>query len=98
MTPFIVPAGLEFAAARLARDADGMLSFDTQILARVFCANGISTESLSDEDTVCEVLMQWYLTHMDAGGAPDPVMEDLYAEVAAEDALGDGLSHPPGRA
>lgn len=33
-----------------------------------------------------------------ADGPPDPTAEDLIGEVRAEDQLGDGTSHAPGRA
>lgn len=33
-----------------------------------------------------------------SGIDPDPVMEDLIAEIAAEDATGSGISHKPGAA
>lgn len=44
------------------------------------------------------LIAAWYAAHRQRGGVADPVQEDLLAEIAAEDAHGDGLSHAPGRA
>ena len=44
------------------------------------------------------MVVTWYARHRELGGDIDLVMEDLIAETAAEDMLGDGLSHQPGTA
>ena len=51
-----------------------------------------------DEDALGELISTWYNRHIAAGGARDPVADDLIAEVGAEDAAGQPYSHTPGRA
>ena len=46
----------------------------------------------------CELMQRWYDLHLAAGGARDPVMENLRAEIAAEDRLQGGIHIPPGTA
>lgn len=95
-----IPAELDFADLKLARDADGHLSFDASIVARIAAASGLRDDWVlgQPEDVLAEVLARWYRAHRAAGGAPDPVQEDLIAETRLEDARGGGLSYPPGRA
>lgn len=97
-TRFSVPPDLPFASLQLRRAADGTIEFDAQALGRLLAHNGIAPTALPDEDAVSELLTAWYLAHRAGGGDPDPTMQDLLAEMRAEDDLGDGLSHPPGRA
>lgn len=50
------------------------------------------------EDNLAALLDAWYREHLARGGKADPVQEDLIAEAIAENQLGGGLSHSPGRA
>jgi hypothetical protein len=50
------------------------------------------------EDNVSGLIIGWYQAHRQQGGEPDPVAEDLIAEVLAEDAAGQNTSLPPGSA
>lgn len=95
-----IPDDLPFSALKLARDADGTVSLDWTPIRRICAENGIDPEIFSDapEDNVSALLVAWYSTHRARGGEPDPVADDLLAEVLAEDALGAGISHAPGRA
>lgn len=95
-----IPPDLGFADLRLARDADGAVSFDTSVIHRIELASGIEPGFFMErpEDVVADLIVGWYTTHRQHGGAPDAVAEDLLAEVRAEDELGSGLSHAPGRA
>lgn len=95
-----IPEGLDFADLRLARDADGAVSFDWAVIERICRANNLPVEMLREgpEDNVAGLLIGWYSSHRNAGGAPDPVAEDLLAEVKAEDAAGQAFSYEPGRA
>jgi len=44
-------------------------------------------EVLASEDLACELICEWYLAHIEAGGEPDPLAEQILAEVAeAQDA------------
>ena len=99
LTTLRIPAGLTYADLKLQRDPDGAVSYDASVLARVCEASGIDAARFAaDEDALSALLTAWYRAHRAAGGAPDPVQEDLLAEVAAEDARGGGISHAPGQA
>ncbi|EWC40191.1 hypothetical protein B597_016575 [Stutzerimonas stutzeri KOS6] len=95
-----IPEGLDFADLRLSREPDGGVSFDWGVIERICAASGLPVELLRDapEDNVAGLLLAWYQAHIQAGGSADPVAEDLLAEVRAEDAAGQFVSHAPGRA
>ncbi|PTU76824.1 hypothetical protein DBO86_22740 [Pseudomonas indoloxydans] len=100
LTRLAIPDDLTFSDLRLARDADGAVSFDWAVIERICRANNLPVELLREgpEDNVAGLLIGWYSAHRNAGGAPDPVAEDLLAEVQAEDAAGQAFSYEPGRA
>lgn len=100
MARVAIPADLDFSALRLARDSDGAVSFDWGVIERICQASSLPVELLRDgpEDNVAQLVIQWYRAHRAAGGAVDPVAEDLIAEASLEDERGEGMSHPPGRA
>ena len=100
LTRVAIPEGLDFADLRLARDADGAVSFDWGVIERICRANNLPVELLLEgpEDNVAGMLIGWYSAHRSAGGAPDAVVEELLAEVQAEDAAGQAFSYEPGRA
>lgn len=89
-----------FAALQLQRDPKtGDLTFAIAAIERLCAANGIDADRImSSEDNTSGLIVAWYAAHMAAGGAPDPVAEDLLAEMRAEDAMGGRQSYPPGRA
>lgn len=95
-----IPADLPFSALKLARDADGNVSFDWAPIERICAASGVDVAILRDgpEDSLAGLLIAWHRQHLAAGGAPDPVYVDLAGEVIAEDAAGQQYSHAPGRA
>lgn len=95
-----IPNGVDFSDLRLARDADGGVSFDWFVIERICQASGMPVEMLRDgpEDNVAGLIIAWYQAHLQQGGQPDPVADDLIGEVRAEDAAGQTTSHAPGRA
>lgn len=95
-----IPNDVDFADLKLARDSDGAASFDWSPIERICEASGLDIAVLMDgpEDNVAGLLMQWYMAHRTAGGAPDPVQEDLINETMLEDSAGQPFSLPPGRA
>ncbi len=95
-----IPDDLHFADLRLGRKTDnGNITFSIEIIERVCAASGIDTELvLSCEDNVSELIVGWYAAARQAGEPPDPVAEELLAEVRAEDTAGQSYSHQPGRA
>ena len=98
--PINIPADLDFSELKLARDPDGMVSFDQKAIETIEQASGIAAGFFMSqpEDAVSSVIFAWYRHHLSSGGAPDATAEDLIAEVRAEDAAGQYASHPPGRA
>lgn len=95
-----IPGGVEFADLRLSREMDGSISFDWSVIEKICEASGMTAETFRDapEDSVATLLITWYQAHRKQGGEADPVAEDLFGEVAAEDAAGQDASHRPGRA
>lgn len=95
-----IPDDLEFSALNLARDPDGMVSFDWSPIERICEANGIDVSMFRDapEDNVGGLITAWYAEHRARGGEPDPVQEDLIAEARIEDERGGGISYRPGLA
>lgn len=100
MARITIPAGLDFADLKLARDPDGHVSFDWAPIERICEASGIDVALFreSTEDNLAGLVTAWYREHLSRGGARDPVQDDLIAEVEAEDAAGQPYSYPPGRA
>lgn len=90
----------DFSALQLQRDPkNGDLTFAVAPIERLCTANNMDAALiLASEDSTSGLIVAWYAAHIAAGGAPDPVAEDLLAEIRAEDALGSGQSYPPGRA
>jgi len=95
-----IPEGLSFSALRLARNRNGMVSFDWAPIERICSLSGVDVAIFRDapEDNLAALLDAWYREHLSRGGEKDSVQEDLIAEAIAENQLGGGLSHSPGRA
>lgn len=101
IAPITIPEGVAFADLRLARDgATGNVSFDTAVIEHIERESGLPAGFFmgQHEDAVAALITGWYSAHRAAGGAADPVAEDLLTEVRAEDAAGQHYSHKPGRA
>lgn len=100
LTKVAIPDDLDFSGLRLARDPDGGVSFDWAVIERICEASGLPVEILRDgpEGNVAGLIVGWYNAHRQRGGDPDPVAEDLIAEVQVENEHGGGQSHAPGRA
>lgn len=95
-----IPDDVNFADLRLVRKPDGAVGFDWAPIERICAASGVPIDLLRDgpEDNVAALIVGWYAAHRQAGGDVDLVAEDLLAEVRAEDAAGQSVSHVPGRA
>lgn len=100
LTKITIPDDVQFADLKLQRDPDGAVSFDWSPIERICRASGLDVAILRDgpEDNVAALIMHWYGAHRAAGGAPDPVQDDIIAEALIEDAAGQPFSHQPGRA
>lgn len=95
-----IPSDLTFADLKLARDPDGMVSFDMGVIEKIEMASGLPAGYFMGrpEGELAGLLNHWYQAHLADGGAPDPAQEDLITEVKLEDQHGGGLSHQPGSA
>lgn len=100
ITPISIPSGLAFSDLKLARDADGSVSFDATVIAKIEADSGLPDGFFmgQDEGAVADLIAHWYRAHIAAGGDPDSVQEDLVTEARIEDERGFGLSHQPGLA
>jgi hypothetical protein len=95
-----IPDDLDFSDLRLARDSDGMVSFDWSPIEKICAISGVDVAIFREapEDNLAALIDAWYREHLSRGGEQDPVQEDLIAEATAENQFGAGLSHRPGRA
>lgn len=100
MAKVAIPDDLTFSDLHVARDADGSVSFDWAVIERICEVSGLPVEMFRDapEDNVARLIVGWYHTHRQHGGASDPVAEDLIAEALAEEKRGQTVSHQPGSA
>lgn len=100
LTKIAIPKDLPFSALNLQRDADGHISFDIGVIKQICDASGLPLAMFTEspEDNLAQLVMAWYARHRESGGDPDPVVEDLIAEVIAEDSAGQRYSHKPGSA
>jgi hypothetical protein len=75
--PIVAPAEFTFGDLGLRYDhAAGTISLVQRVLVRLIEANGLDVEAvLADETKQRALIAGWYLTHIEAGGAPDPVIE-----------------------
>ena len=80
----IVPKGLNFADLALEREAvTHRLLFLPWHLGELCLVNGLDPEAvLASGDLSCELICEWYVAHRQTGGDPDPVAEEILAEVA----------------
>ena len=85
-----IPENLEFSMLHLVRDVSpgGNIQFSRRAIEHICEANALDMGVFSgDEDNLSWLLMGWYAKHRELRGAPDPVMEDLIAEVRIEDRI-----------
>ena len=69
--------------ARLREPGTGRLLFAPDPLAEFCTSNGIrADDTLGDEHAACCLIDEWYYLHVVAGGGdPDPVVEEIMAEL-----------------
>ena len=100
MMKITIPANLPFSALRLGRAEDGSVLFSRDAVKQVARASGLPVQFFlnTDENNVASLIVAWYQVHRQHGGEPNPVADDLIAEVAFEDATGQSYSLSAGRA
>lgn len=83
MLPFTVPASVSFADLRLALEPNGQISYNPMVITSIAQASGLPGLFFMQSDAMAtEVIFRWYSAHRLAGGAPDPVAEQLIAEAS----------------
>jgi hypothetical protein len=67
-------------------------------IAAICKASDLDLAELVDgaQPLVVPLIAAWYRTHIDEGGAPDPVQEDLLEENRLEMERGGGFTYPAG--
>lgn len=83
----VIPDDVKFEDLQLAFDDEGGTSFNWQPIEHICHVNGVSLDVFkrSHEDNVSGLIVGWYVKHCEAGGAQDSVMEEVFAEVLAEE-------------
>lgn len=87
-----IPDGVSFEQLKLSRDPVTLsVEFDWAPIEAICAASGVDPAVFKDshEDNVSGLIHAWYMGHLANGGAPDPVQEQLHAEVEAEDWAGE---------
>jgi hypothetical protein len=85
------PDTIKFEDLKLSRDpVTGDVSFDWMPIELICQHSGIDSDMFRNthEDNVAGLLVTWYNKHLQSGGAPDPVAEELLEEIRIEDTLG----------
>ena len=96
-----IPDGVDFADLHLTRDVDdGQVRFKMAPIAAICEASALDLDDIvqGSQPLVGLLIAAWYAAHIERGGAPDPVQEDLLEETRLEMEHGGGLSYPPGHA
>jgi hypothetical protein len=96
-----IPVGVEFADLHLSRHADDdRVHFEMAPIEAICEASALDlTEVVQGPRSFVGVLIAaWYVAHLERGGAPDPVQEDLIEEARLEMEHVGGFSYPPGHA
>lgn len=89
-----IPADLPFSSLNLARDpVSGDIEFDAEIIRDICADNDIPFS----EDIVTSLLAAWYQHHRANGGEIDMVMEQITAEIEAEEVTGIEIRGGTGR-
>lgn len=79
-TNVVIPDDVTFSDLRLARDANGRLSFNWAPIERICASSGIDVNvPRSSEDSAAWLITYWYAEHIRRGGARDPVYDNLVA-------------------
>ena len=81
-----IPAGLGFAELALEREPrTRRLLYKPVPLERLVSANRLAIRGtmFEEEDLAAWLIAEWYLAHRVRGGEPDPIAEEVLAEIVA---------------
>ena len=90
-TYIVIPDEVHFADLNLTRDpVTSIVEFDMAPLERICEANDLDINMFTGDgdNKVGGLFNAWYRAHREGGGVPDPVQEQLIAEVAAVEEFG----------
>ena len=90
-----IPEGIEFAELRLSRDmANGLVRFEMAPIKAICRASALDPCEVvhGPRPLVGLLIALWYAAHLERGGVPDPVQEDLMEEVRLETKHGAGFT------
>jgi hypothetical protein len=85
----------------LSRNAkDGQVHFELAPIEAICEASDLDFGEIVEgpRPLVGLLITAWYAAHLERGGPPDPVQEELMAETRLELEHGGGFSYPPGHA
>lgn len=91
----VIPDGIAFADLKLQRDPVTLeVEFDLQPIEAICRASGVPLEvfTQTEEDNLGGLIVGWYRHHRASGGTPDPVAEQIIAEVEAESRAGGAIA------
>ena len=94
-----IPPAVDFAELQLARELyTRRLLYKPMPLERLIAANRLALRGtmFEEEDLAAWLIARWYLAHRTAGGEPDPVAEEVLADVEALQAIGIPALDPGG--
>lgn len=82
-----IPSNVKFSDLELERDPEtGDVSLDFAVIECICAFNGISANTFAvNEDALSLFQAAWYQAHLQAGGEPHPVQEDIIANGRPED-------------
>ena len=81
-----IPPAVDFTELQLERELHTRrLLYKPMPLERLIAANRLALRGtmFEEEDLAAWLIAQWYLAHRIGGGEPDPVAEQVLAEIAA---------------
>jgi hypothetical protein len=96
-----IPDGVEFADLCLSRDVGGgLVRFKMAPIVAICEASALDLDEIvqGEEPLVGLLIAAWYAAHLERGGPPDPVQEDLMEEARLEKEYGGGFEYRPGHA
>lgn len=99
-----IPEHLSFNDLKLERIRNGEyagdITFDLDVVEQICEASNLPKDFFMTihEDNIASLFLRWYMLHLEKGGEPDPVFEEMYQETLAEMRQGQMFSLKPGTA